>query len=88
VVRNDSIVHRSIEQQHYFNCPYQLAIYPNNVRDGQMDRPDSAVVSSFQLIEGDLICLATDGLWDNLSDSLLLSLLNKKIQVRCFFWFI
>lgn len=80
VVRNMKIVHRSVEQQHYFNCPYQLAIYPNNVKDGQQDRPDSAFLSSFQLVEGDIICLATDGLWDNLNDSLLLSLLNKKIQ--------
>lgn len=80
VVRDQEIVHRSVEQQHYFNCPYQLAIYPGHVKDVQQDRPDSAFVSSFRLIEGDIICLATDGLWDNLSDSELLVLLNKKIQ--------
>jgi len=83
-VRNENIVHRSVEQQHYFNCPYQLAIYPKNIKNEQIDRPDAAFINSFQLIEGDLICLATDGLWDNLSDSLLLSLLNKKIQVKIY----
>lgn len=80
VIRNDRIIHRSVEQQHYFNCPYQLAIYPKNVQNVQQDKPDSAFVSVFQLAEGDLICLATDGLWDNLSDELLLKILKEKIQ--------
>lgn len=80
VIRNKKIVHRSVEQQHYFNCPYQLAIYPSSVVNAQQDTPESAFVSSFHLVEGDIICLATDGLWDNLSDSLLLHLLSQKIE--------
>jgi serine/threonine protein phosphatase PrpC len=28
VIRKNSIVHRSQEQQHYFNSPFQLAIHP------------------------------------------------------------
>ena len=28
VIRNNTIVHRSQEQQHYFNSPFQLAIHP------------------------------------------------------------
>ena len=71
-----------MEQQHYFNCPYQLAIYPKNLnKEVQQDKPESAYVSSFQLDEGDLICLATDGLWDNLNDRSLLQLVNAEIKV-------
>ena len=33
VVRKGDIVHRSIEQQHAFNTPYQLAIPPENNPD-------------------------------------------------------
>ena len=28
VIRKNAIVHRSQEQQHYFNSPFQLAIHP------------------------------------------------------------
>jgi protein phosphatase PTC7 len=28
VIRKNTIVHRSQEQQHYFNSPFQLAIHP------------------------------------------------------------
>ena len=33
IVRGNKIIHRSQEQQHYFNSPYQIAILPNNTRD-------------------------------------------------------
>lgn len=29
VIRRNAIVHRSEEQQHYFNSPFQLAIHPS-----------------------------------------------------------
>lgn len=81
VIRDEKIIHRSTEQQHYFNCPYQLAIYPQNMnRNIQQDQANSADLNSFKLVEGDLICLATDGLWDNLDERDLLKLLKKKFQ--------
>lgn len=80
VIRNEKIIHRSYEQQHYFNCPFQLAIYPKTVQNVQQDKPDSAWIGSFQLVEGDIVCLATDGLWDNLSDSSLINILNNEIR--------
>jgi serine/threonine protein phosphatase PrpC len=33
IVRGNEIIHRSQEQQHYFNSPYQIAILPNSARD-------------------------------------------------------
>lgn len=78
IIRNNQIVHRSQEQFHYFNCPFQLSLVPENSdRNLVLDKPERAAMSSFELVEGDLIVLATDGLWDNLSEGLLLLKLAK-----------
>ncbi|RNA32446.1 phosphatase PTC7 -like protein [Brachionus plicatilis] len=91
VIRNNKIIHRSQEQQHYFNSPYQIAILPNssNFEFGEHhvnnqeeeslinDSPDAAISCSIQLDEGDFILLGTDGLWDNLADSHFLSEISK-----------
>lgn len=82
VVRNNEIVHRSVEQQHYFNCPFQLAILPGEQENLLMqDKPESANLSEFKLKEGDLIVLATDGLWDNLNE---ITLLNNLSELKSF----
>ncbi|GLG98465.1 Phosphatase PTC7-like protein [Gryllus bimaculatus] len=54
IVRHGEVVHRSEEQQHYFNTPFQLSLPPP-----------------------DVILLATDGVFDNVPDHLLLSELTK-----------
>lgn len=82
VVRNKRIIHKSQEQRHYFNSPFQMAILPDEVEpdraepNGDMepvnDSPDRATTSSFKLSEGDFIVVATDGLWDNLGEEELL----------------
>lgn len=77
IIRDNKIVHRSQEQEHYFNAPFQLAILPNLSGDSFNDKPQSAAVSSFELAEGDFIVLGTDGLWDNLSEGLLLLKVSK-----------
>ncbi|XP_076312760.1 protein phosphatase PTC7 homolog isoform X2 [Tachypleus tridentatus] len=78
VVRQGRIIHRSEEQTHYFNTPYQLSLPPPSVT-GQVlsDSPESAVTSSFQVQEGDLILVATDGLFDNLPENMILQELSK-----------
>lgn len=92
VIRNNKVIHKSQDQQHYFNSPFQMAILPNfdqpyiqqqqqaipvnqNVNNEDLinDSPDNASTSSIQLDEGDFIVLATDGLWDNLTEKQLLS---------------
>ncbi|CAF1074708.1 unnamed protein product [Brachionus calyciflorus] len=97
IIRNNKIIHRSQEQQHYFNSPYQIAILPNSNNEFQdapqealiqnddslfNDSPESAISSSIQLNEGDFILVATDGLWDNLTESHLLVELSK-IKKNC-----
>ncbi|CAF3307746.1 unnamed protein product [Rotaria socialis] len=73
VIRRNTIVHRSQEQQHYFNSPFQLAIHPT-IKDPRLiaDSPDLASVTSFHVEENDFIVIATDGLWDNLPDTTIL----------------
>src|SRR5689334_869736 len=75
---------RSREQQHYFNTPYQLSSHgarstsDNSSQTQQFlsDSPENAECKSFDVQEGDLILLATDGLFDNLSDEAI----EKEIQ--------
>ncbi|XP_064461225.1 protein phosphatase PTC7 homolog [Ornithodoros turicata] len=74
VVRQGHVVHRSQEQQHYFNTPFQLCLPPPGVSQFVLsDSPDSAATSSFPVQEGDLILMATDGLFDNLPENMIVS---------------
>lgn len=78
VMRNGQIVHRSEEQQHYFNTPFQLSLAPANISNlVHSDSPESADTSSLPIEEGDLILLATDGLFDNLPESIIVQQLSK-----------
>uniref|UniRef100_A0A8C4NFB0 Protein phosphatase n=1 Tax=Eptatretus burgeri TaxID=7764 RepID=A0A8C4NFB0_EPTBU len=73
VVRAGVVVHRSNEQQHYFNTPYQLAIAPPEAQNLALsDSPDMADSSWFSVELGDVIVTATDGLFDNLPDYMIL----------------
>ncbi|CAE7357210.1 Pptc7, partial [Symbiodinium pilosum] len=68
VVRpNGHVCLETKEQQHYFNCPYQLVCVPQ-VRAGFMsggDLPASSEKYSTQVRAGDVLILATDGFFDN-----------------------
>ncbi|XP_023232950.1 protein phosphatase PTC7 homolog [Centruroides sculpturatus] len=78
IIRQGQIVHRSEEQQHYFNTPFQLSLPPPSIsRQVHNDGPELAETSSFVVQEGDLILLATDGLFDNLPDNMIVQHLSK-----------
>ncbi|XP_016951103.1 protein phosphatase PTC7 homolog fig [Drosophila biarmipes] len=77
VVRNGRVLHRSQEQTHDFNTPYQLTVAPEDRKESfYMDSPEMAVSTRYSLLPGDLVLLATDGLFDNLPESMLLKILN------------
>ncbi|KAF0688259.1 Aste57867_20129 [Aphanomyces stellatus] len=63
------LVSSSPSQCHYFNCPFQLGL-------GSRDTPDHADTSSLSVMHNDLVLVATDGLFDNLSPAEILSLLG------------
>ena len=72
VVRSGEVVHRSHEQQHYFNTPFQLSLPPTELQSEVLaDRPESADQYEFSVEDGDVILLATDGIFDNVPDRLL-----------------
>ncbi|KAF8768853.1 hypothetical protein HU200_007417 [Digitaria exilis] len=64
VFRDGRILRRSRPQQHYFNCPYQLS----SERDGSADEVADAEVGKVPAKEGDVVVVATDGLFDNVTD--------------------
>ncbi|XP_034487406.1 protein phosphatase PTC7 homolog fig [Drosophila innubila] len=72
VLRNGKVVLRSDEQHHGFNTPYQLAM-PSSERqnNSHSDEPEQAISSHMPLQQGDLVLLATDGLFDNVPESML-----------------
>ncbi|XP_061655448.1 protein phosphatase PTC7 homolog isoform X1 [Phyllopteryx taeniolatus] len=78
VVRGGEVVHRSDEQQHYFNTPFQLSIAPPGAEGVVLsDSPEAADSSSFDVQLGDIILTATDGLFDNMPDYMILHELKK-----------
>lgn len=77
VVRHGEIVHRSEEQQHYFNTPFQLSLPPPGNNNVLSDSPDSADQYSFPVKDGDVILVATDGVFDNVPKKLLLETLKE-----------
>lgn len=78
VVRKGEIVHKSDEQQHYFNTPFQLSLPPpGNANRVLSDSPQSADRASFPVEDGDVILVATDGVFDNVPKKLLLETLKQ-----------
>jgi serine/threonine protein phosphatase PrpC len=60
------------------NVPYQLSIIPANMKQKFIsDQPSDSVVDNFQLAEGDVVILATDGVWDNLFDDEIIELVRS-----------
>jgi protein phosphatase PTC7 len=59
IFRDNTLVHQSTIQQHYFNCPFQLG------NSKSSDRPSSATEETVPVVPGDIIVLCTDGLLDN-----------------------
>jgi len=51
------VIHQTKEQQHYFNCPFQL---------GNEDTPQDGEKYEWGILEEDLLVLGTDGVFDNL----------------------
>ncbi|XP_045476587.1 protein phosphatase PTC7 homolog [Harmonia axyridis] len=84
VVRGGRVIHRSEEQQHYFNTPFQLSLPPPGYQaDVLSDQPDSAITENFPVEDGDVILVATDGVFDNLPQNLLINELTKVQGERC-----
>jgi protein phosphatase PTC7 len=87
-LRLGAVHHYSNPQTHAFNTPYQLSIIPPKVIArsaifGGMplsDLPEKAEISNGQLRHGDVLILATDGVWDNLNPQEVLSIVSSQMR--------
>lgn len=59
------VVHVEPSQQHYFNCPLQLAKLPPRTSGSASDKPSAAAVHRREIRAGDMLVFCTDGLSDN-----------------------
>ncbi|KNE54759.1 hypothetical protein AMAG_00714 [Allomyces macrogynus ATCC 38327] len=75
------VLFRSKETQHYFNAPYQLSISPPGLTGSISDSPSDATVSEHQLRPGDVIVVATDGLFDNVHLRDLMFTVQRELHV-------
>ena len=76
IVRDGQIIYRSKEQQHFFNAPYQLSLYPSWIKPSAtaiINVPADSNVTEHQLVHGDVIILGSDGLFDNVYDKKIVS---------------
>ncbi|KAI9018297.1 phosphatase 2C-like domain-containing protein [Hyaloraphidium curvatum] len=67
VIRGAEIIFRTAEQQHSFNFPFQLGT-------GSKDSPGDAETFTVKVKEGDVVIVASDGLFDNLFDDEILDI--------------
>ena len=77
VLRRGDVLARSApsaNQQHAFNTPFQLAALPPALQPElfYQDAPEAAARASVAVEPGDLVVLATDGLFDNLSEPMII----------------
>jgi len=81
VVRAGEVVHRSREQQHSFNTPFQLSLPPTEMAsDVLTDQPEAADAYEFPVEDGDVILLATDGVFDNVPTALLVDQISSSVE--------
>ncbi|CAL5867786.1 uncharacterized protein PFLUO_LOCUS2007 [Penicillium psychrofluorescens] len=87
LLRLAAVHHYSVPQTHGFNTPYQLSIIPPRMRAQASvfggafleDFPRDAVVTNIQMQHGDVLLLATDGVFDNLNNQDILKLITSRM---------
>ncbi|EFW22154.1 hypothetical protein D8B26_001126 [Coccidioides posadasii str. Silveira] len=83
-----AVHHYSTPQTHDFNTPYQLSVMPPLIRmqsaifGGRQyeDLPQDANVTNYRLQHGDVLLLATDGVYDNLNNQDILTLVTGRMM--------
>lgn len=76
VVRKGIVVHQSVDKNRSFNQPCHLSLAPAGQRNNNPDSPESADESQLSLEHGDVIMLATDGVFDNVLQAQLIQELS------------
>ncbi|KAL3438653.1 phosphatase 2C-like domain-containing protein [Aspergillus tetrazonus] len=87
LLRQAAVHHYSIPQTHGFNTPYQLSIIPKRMRQQASifgggfleDFPRDANTTTLHMHHGDVLMLATDGVFDNLNNQDILKLVTGRM---------
>ncbi|PLB44758.1 protein serine/threonine phosphatase 2C [Aspergillus steynii IBT 23096] len=87
LLRLAAVHHYSVPQTHGFNTPYQLSIIPPRMRKQASvfggayleDFPRDAAVTNLHMQHGDVLLLATDGVFDNLNNQDILKLVTSRM---------
>lgn len=87
LLRRAAVHHYSTAQTHGFNTPYQLSIIPSYMRRQAAifggayleDLPHDAAITSLRMQHGDVLMLATDGVFDNLNNGDILKLVTRQM---------
>ena len=74
VIRNGKVVAKTREISHYFECPYQLSV-------DSPDKPKDGTKLNVELMPGDIIFMASDGVFDNLSETEVAEMVVKEKQL-------
>jgi protein phosphatase PTC7 len=79
VIRNGKVVGKSDPQCHVFNAPYQLSKTPKGpqFQNSFSDTPSKAAFNEFQCEQGDIIVIASDGMFDNIFEEDIIKLLKR-----------
>lgn len=75
VIRKGQLIFSTCPQEHYFDCPYQLS--SEVTTQTYLD----AMVSSVKLMEGDIVVMGSDGLFDNVFDREIVSIVGANNNV-------
>lgn len=87
-LRLGAVHHYSTPQTHAFNTPYQLSITPPEILAQTRlfggaplsDLPDKAELADHALHHGDVLILASDGVWDNLTAQEILQIVSRQMR--------
>ncbi|GAA0167464.1 hypothetical protein Leryth_002748 [Lithospermum erythrorhizon] len=75
IIRKGQLIFSTCPQEHYFDCPYQLS--SEDVGQTYLD----ATVTTVELVNDDTIIMGSDGLFDNIFDSEIVSILAAHLSV-------
>lgn len=82
-------VFSTTERQHYFNAPFQLSVIPPEMAADSTnitDSPADAIQSVTHLRNGDVVVMASDGLWDNMYWEEVVQVLERELGTMDLSW--
>lgn len=82
IVRDGSVMYKSVAQSHRYNAPYQIGCTPPELSDVDLyrDLPEDSICLKHRVKLGDFVVLSSDGLFDNLYEDEIAQIINSNID--------